>query len=263
MNSKRILSAFLATALSITSLCFNNTSTLTQSPNKKGEVTSNVEIDSTNSIGKYISNLVMQNEEQKEKALEDYSGNFIIDELVFDTDNKRILVKSSQAFNCTMTIKIVDEETGAECISNDTVINSGKNVITEIELNYYCLPDYFYVTADLIDPLGKTLCPTYVNEEYTREMQEIYNTDIHDFDSKYVVNFDDDTSTNFLVLNESTVIAESSNVTNTLVSADYDNNVYVFENFDETIKNLNKDDFFFIYTSDSDAIAVNVEDVGY
>lgn len=265
MNSKRILSVFLAAVLSVTNFCFNNTSTYIHAPKEKfgdtGKVTSDMEVGSTNSVGKYISNFIMQDEAEKVKALGAYSGDFVIEEVFFDSENKRILVKSSQAFSCTMVIKLVDEETGVEYISNENELCSGKNVTTEIKLNYDSLPDYFYVTADLIDSLSNKLCPTYFNENYTREMQEIYAADIHDFDSKYVVNFDEDESTNFLVLNESTVIAESSADTNILVSADYDNNVYVFENFDETVKSLNKNDYFFIYTGDADAIAINVEEV--
>ena len=61
-------------------------------------------------------------------------------------------------------------------------------------------------------------------------MQEILAADIHDFNEEQVINFDENEDTNFIVLSEDTVKAESSDTVNTLVAYDYDNDAFVFEN---------------------------------
>ena len=92
-------------------------------------------------------------------------------------------------------------------------------------------------------------------------MQKIYETDVYDFDSEYVVNLDEKDDTNFFVLSDEAVIAESSSNVNSLVSSDFDKGVFVFENADESLMNLKNSDYLYIQPSDDDIIAVCVEEV--
>lgn len=109
--------------------------------------------------------------------------------------------------------------------------------------------------------MGNPVGNVFKIDTYTRMIQEIKATDIHDFNAEQVVNFDESEKTNFLVLNENTVKAESSENENTLVSADYDNNTFVFDNIDDTVKNLKEGEYFYIQPSKDDIIAVSVDNI--
>lgn len=265
MKLNRILSISLSALLCFSIVPFNrlklcnieNENLIEQS----GKVSPDISIGSTNSVGKYISNLAMQDEEAKAQALDEYNGYFSIDEMTFYSETGVLFVKSTQAVGCNLKIDIIDEETNISILNTNEELISGSDTITEVRLNIASFPSYYYVTADLIDSMGNLLCPTYCIKDYTQEMQEIYAASINDFDEERVVNFDDDDSTNFLVLSDSTIIAESSDNTNNLISADYERDIYTFENYDDTIKQLKPNDNFFIYTGDTDAIAINVESV--
>ncbi|MBQ3948296.1 MAG: hypothetical protein II656_07235, partial [Ruminococcus sp.] len=112
-----------------------------------------------------------------------------------------------------------------------------------------------------MDKMGNPVGNVFKIDTYTRMIQEIKATDIHDFNAEQVVNFDESEKTNFLVLNENTVKAESSENENTLVSADYDNNTFVFDNIDDTVKNLKEGEYFYIQPSKDDIIAVSVDNI--
>ena len=112
----------------------------------------------------------------------------------------------------------------------------------------------------MIDKKGKVISNTFKLDKYTKIMQEIATTDIHDFDGEQVVNFDDNDETNFLVLSEETVKAECSEEENTLASADYDSSTFVFENINESIRYLQNGDLLYIQPDDENIIAVAVDD---
>ena len=124
---------------------------------------------------------------------------------------------------------------------------------------------YFVIVPDknfyLADKNGNALSDTSSVDTYTKIMQEIAETDIHDFDEDRVVNFDENEDTNFIVLSDDTVIAESSDTENSLVSADFDNNTFVFEHIDESIQYLQNGDFLYVQPDEENIIAVSVDNV--
>lgn len=71
---------------------------------------------------------------------------------------------------------------------------------------------------------------SYSFYKYMRFMQELNEATIYDYNDDRLVNLDENEDTNFFVLSEDTIRAVSTEEENTLVSADYDNGIYVFEN---------------------------------
>ena len=92
-------------------------------------------------------------------------------------------------------------------------------------------------------------------------MQEILETEVTDFEPERVVNFDEDETTNFLVLSDETVKAESSEEVNTLVSADFEHDTYVFSNADDTLLDLESGSDFYIQPDKENIIAIKVDSV--
>ena len=102
---------------------------------------------------------------------------------------------------------------------------------------------------------------SYSFYKYMRFMQELNEATIYDYNDDRLVNLDENEDTNFFVLSEDTIRAVSTEEENTLVSADYDNGIYVFENINDSIRYLSEDDYFYAQPDDTDVVAVNVESI--
>ena len=140
-------------------------------------------------------------------------------------------------------------------------MKKGRSVVSETETDINALPEYYIIRVILTDKSGKELSSEFTIYKYDRAMQELINSDIHDYNEEYVVNLDESEETNFIVLSEDTVMAESSEQENTLISADYDNEVYTFDNIDDSIRNLENGDYFYVRPSENDIIMLNVKEV--
>ncbi|MBR6669768.1 MAG: leucine-rich repeat domain-containing protein, partial [Ruminococcus sp.] len=218
-------------------------------------------LNSTNSLGNYICEVATEQQRLANTASAAESEIFAVSQLEFDNISGEFIVKSSQTKACTAKVSIVEETSGETVLEKTADVKIGEDVITKGTINVSELPEFYYVTAELFDAEGKSLCSKITCETYTKTMQEILAADIHDFDENLVVNLDESEDTNFLVLDEETIIAESSEDTNNLESADYENNVFVFNNADETIQDLKEGDNFYIQASEQDIIAVSVDSV--
>ncbi|WP_037271550.1 leucine-rich repeat domain-containing protein, partial [Ruminococcus flavefaciens] len=160
-----------------------------------------------------------------------------------------------------IVVSFINDETSENVLSVETTVSEGELVNSELKADASKLPQYYLVKAQLFDSLNRPVGKSYTLSRYTKEFQEILATDINDFEQEQVVNLDEDETTNFLVLNEDTVKAESSEEQNTLVSANYDNNVFVFENADESITSLENGEYLYIQPDEDNIIAVNVEKI--
>ena len=219
-------------------------------------------ISTTNSLGNYISDAMnSQNTLSASASNVQVNDGYAINNLGFDNQTGEVVVKSTQPQNCTVLVTILEEETNKKACEVKAEVEKGENIITTAKIDISLLPQYYIVKVELVNKKGKSLCSPFTKNTYTKEMQEIIATDIHDFNEEYVVNFDESEDTNFLVLSEETVKAESTKETNTLSSADYENGVFVFDNADETLKNLEEGESLFIQPNENDIIAVSVDKV--
>ena len=220
------------------------------------------DLQASNSIGNYISQRVKNETESSAASLEGYEG-YAISDLTFEPDTGTVLVKTSQTNACKVSVRFLTDDGSTEILKAESSVNAGSDVVTQIEAETVFLPQYYQVTAELLGPMGEKLCDTYICNEFTQNMQEIYAADIYDFEPEYVVNLDDDPTTNFMVLSEEAVIAESSESVNNLVSADYESRVFVFDNVDETIRSLEENDFLYVKADEENTIAISVASVEF
>ena len=221
------------------------------------------DLQATNSLGNYITQSAKDNNINPDiKPLSNNNNEtFNITNLGFDAESGIIVATSTQTQNCTIVFSFIDEDTKQIIQEVKRNIEQGEYVLTEAKADIASLSQYYTVQAQLTDIKGKVISNTFKLDKYTRIMQEIAATDIHDFDGEQVVNFDDNDETNFLVLSEETVKAECSEEENTLVSADYDSSTFVFENINESIRYLQNGDLLYIQPDDENIIAVAVDDI--
>ena len=264
---KKIFTGAIAAAITVTSV-------LTVSPTATSKSRTNTDMDlgqneieydleATNSLGKYFKKISEGTE--AEASLKNLSNNsdliFEINSLDYNAETGVVTVYSSQAEKCYVLFSVVDEDTNEAVQKYKCEVNAGKCVITEKAINTKELPEYFTIEANLIDKNDKVLSDTFHYDFYTKIHQEIAAATVHDFNETQVVNFDESENTNFIVLSDDTVKADSSENENTLVSADYDNDVFVFDNIGESMQYLQRGDFFYVQPDDENVIAIKVDEI--
>ncbi|WP_037272814.1 leucine-rich repeat domain-containing protein, partial [Ruminococcus flavefaciens] len=257
-----VLSAVMCTSAVLPNQAFNNAGReANAATTKEKPISGDFDIKSTNSLGNLLKQAAAKDEAQNPLAEKACNSQFQITALEFDSETGTVRVSSPQHTEAKIVVSFINDETSENVLSVETTVEAGELVNSELKIDASKLPQYYIVKAQLFDALNRPVGTSYTLSRYTKEIQEIIATDINDFDEEQVVNLDEDDTTNFLVLNDDTVKAESSEEQNTLVSADYDNNVFVFENADETVASLQEGELFFIQPDDDNIIAVNVENV--
>lgn len=124
------------------------------------------------------------------------------------------------------------------------------------------LPDYFMASAYLMDSFDLSpLCAAYETPMYTREMQELLNSTVEDYDSERVLNLDDDNTTNFAVFGENTIVLEAVEGVNTVAQIDDETATYVLENADEIVTNLRERDVFVYPYAENELLIIKVADI--
>ena len=186
---------------------------------------------------------------------------FSIGNMGFDPESGEIVLSTTQTSVCKAVIEFIDESTGKTALTVETILQKGESVMTLARADVSKLPAYYTIAARLENVRGELLSNVFKITKYTEAVQEIIATDIHDFEEEKVVNLDESEETNFLVLNEETVLAETTETENILRSADYDNNVYVFDGISKDLRGLQRNDYFYIQPTAEDIIAIQVEDV--
>ena len=267
MILKKLIAGTLSILICSSAVTSTNVVDLINNNTKQGSSNSvsnenDYELKSSNSLGNYITAMAEANNNGSSES-DNSEKNFTISNLDFDDKTGKILIQSTQTSNCKAVVSFIDDITCKNVLEKVIDVNEGNSTISEATVNTLSLPEFYLVKAQLVDESGNVLSSVFTFNKYTKEMQEILAADIHDFNEDYVVSFDESEDTNFIVLNEQTVIIESSETENTLVSADYDNNVYVFENADEDIKSLESGEYLYVQPNENDIIAVSVEDVDF
>ena len=216
-----------------------------------------------NSFGKYIENTAS---EQKEMCAQPLSmkadpDNYHVSGIDFDIETGKLSVISTQSADCTMKIEFIndDDPDNIQVLKNS--VKAGTRIETTTMVDVGMLPQFFQIRCVLADVHGSELGEPFISSKYMRFMQELAVATVDDYDEQYVVNLDESEDTNFFVLSEDTIVAESSEEENTLVSADYDKEVYVFENINDSIRYLSEGDYFYAQPTDMDMVAVNVESI--
>ncbi|WP_037271124.1 leucine-rich repeat protein [Ruminococcus flavefaciens] len=224
---------------------------------------SDAELKATNSLGKYFQETIEdKNKVQKLSFKNDLiEGQFEITALDFDPQTGDIHVFSTQSESCTVEVDFFDDESNKLITSTQINVEKGEVIESVGHIDTLLLPEYFVVKAHLLDRFGTRLCADYTRTQYTEKVHEFIATDINDFDSDKVVNFDESENTNFIVLSDDTVKVDVSEDKNQLISVDYDNNIYKFENADEILLNVENGQYLYCQPNEEDIIAIKVNDI--
>ncbi len=264
---KRIIAGMLSASLVLSAVVTGKLDPLvaeqTQPSAKNSLNNQGCTVEGKNSLGKMIGEAYS---EQQNTGITPLSASaseltFEIADVILDRDAGKITVCSTQSLECDILISIIDDDNKDHVIKFSRTVDAGADVTTEIDFVAAELPEFFNVRAVLTDKSGNELSGELFYNEYTHFMQEVRLASVEDFDEDRVINLDAQEDTNFLVLREETVMAESSEYVNTLATADYDNGVYTFENINDTLRNLNEGDLFYIQPNENDIVALSVEKI--
>lgn len=219
-------------------------------------------VQGTNSLSRFLTQQPVDNlaAAQPLKAVA-AEGFFAVTGLDYDAETGLIRAVTSQSEDCTLLVMFADEDNPANVYKTEFAVRAGEYVTTEGSADLSRVPAYFTITAQLVDRIGNPLGEVFRLTTHTREIQEIIEKTVSDFAPEQVVNLDEDENTNFIVLTEDTVQPETDADTNTLISADYDQNVFVFGNIDNSFRSLNEGQYLYIQPTEDDIIAVSVQDV--
>lgn len=218
-------------------------------------------IKSTNSLARLM-NSVEEEQKDAERPSLPQAKQFVINNAEYDDVRSVLKVKSTQEESCRIVVTVTsDSDETVTPLQYTAMVSKGEYTETLFTIDRSDLPEYFVMSVELEDLPFYIESQPFVITKYTQKIQEIQNTHADDFESGQVVNLDDDNETNFLVLNEDTVYAETTEDTNILCSADYDNGCFVFENADSTVTDLKKGDYFYIQPDENNIIAISVDGI--
>ena len=137
--------------------------------------------------------------------------------------------------------------------------NTGGNALAEFTLPDE-VPEYYLVKAFLVAEDLSPLCTAYSTNLYTEEITRIRNATAADYDADLVVQLDEKTDTNFMVLSDSTVQIPYNGTSNLLSSYDEQTGVYTFTAIDSSISSLKAGDVVY-YDYDGQQLVFTVASI--
>ena len=209
-------------------------------------------VEGTDSFGSLLSE-----ELNGESILADtYIDGYAITDLTFNGNTAAVTYGSLGSARLVVSIYTEDGLTMLSTANTNVAEGEGEVTLTMPGE----MPEHFYAAAFLLNPDDLTpLCDSYDTPMYTREMQELLDSTVADYDADLVMNLDTREDTNFLVFEEDTIRAESSAAVNTVISTDDEKLLYVIGNADETVKNLQKGDVFSCAYGNNNLLIVKVD----
>ncbi len=153
------------------------------------------------------------------------------------------------------------EETGIKLLNlgSSEVTSEDSEVLINLEKDE--MPQYFYLRVFLVDTETlRPLCKAYETPDYTKEMQDLFQSTTEDYEADRVLNLDDDITNNFAVYKDTTKIIMDDGENNQLINADSGTQSYVFEKADEEITSLQAGDIF-SYRSNGEDLIVKVDTI--
>ena len=163
--------------------------------------------------------------------------------------------------DATLVVAVYDEK-GNQMLACGKKEVTHEETLTIVDIDTGTMPQYFLVRGYLIETETlRPICTGYESSMYTQEMQEFLSKTTDDFDEEKVLNLDEDTTNNFAVYNDDTIIIPESAHSNQVVSVDNTNRVYVIENADETVTSLQEGDIFSHEYGDGNVLIVKVASI--
>lgn len=214
--------------------------------------TDDVTLEGTNSIGTM---LVEEIQEEQEDQEEESSGGYVI---------LGVTVEGSTATVSFDTMETAQLMVGLYSEDGVQLIASGKTMVTKDEHEAAVtiegtVSQYFMVRVFLLDNYDYSpLCKSYTTPMYTQEMQNLLASTAEDYDQDRVLTLGEDTSTNFVVYHEDTLVIRPQDGVNTMSSANEETLTYVFDNADATLTGLQVGNVFAYEKTAADVLVIKV-----
>lgn len=236
--ARRIFSFLLVFVMLFTMVPLNDVKASATDEHETEEV---ITYNATNALGAVI-------EQAMESEITEGNGYFIQEVSI---EELTATAHISAPDDTTLVVAIYDENSGAMVTSGNADIDS-QTELAYVLLDECEMPDFFVVKAFLLDCDNAPICKNYEGLEYTAAYQEFLAKTVFDFEEETIVNFDNSYDNNFAVVTDEAVNVEQTETLNILVTNDYENGVYVFENADDTIKSLTSGEVFYYEYGDGE-----------
>lgn len=202
--------------------------------------TSNVSMEATNSFGKLLLDGM---DLDGENGSNFSSGNRVIG---ITMNGSTATVKYVAEEDAELVVGIYTDDSEEQMVASGTVAaqktleNTGYSTV-DIEVTG-SIPAYYVVKAYLLDKTEHApLSNAYTDRSATKVIVDLESATINDFPEEQVVNLDDKSTTNFIVVNDNVTLLKADEVTvgkNQVVEIDNENLTYVIGNATEKIKSL-------------------------
>lgn len=217
-------------------------------------VRSDLSVEGTDSVGELLAEELVNVASQQEEN--NGCNVFSID---VSDDTATVYFETTQ--DATLVVAVYDEN-GSQMLAYGKKEVTQDETIAVVDIDSGSMPQYFLVRGYLIETETlRPICTGYESSMYTQEMQEFLSKTTDDFDEEKVLNLDEDTTNNFAVYSDDTIIIPESAQNNQVVSVDDTNRVYVIENADDTVTSLQEGDIFSHEYGDGDVLIVKVASI--
>ena len=216
-------------------------------------VNNGMTVEGTNSFGTLLSNEIMESQE-----VSDYQAGYSVTELSISGSTATVTYDALE--EATLVVAVYTED-GLQLLASGRATVSPDETEATVTIDG-TMPEYFYATAYLLDTHDYVpLCEEFSTPMYTREMQTLLASTVEDYDADRVYNLDGDTTTNFAVFAEDTIVIREQAGVNTVVSADDDARIYVIENADATVTSLTAGDVLAYPYGEGEILIVKVASI--
>ncbi len=203
--------------------------------------------ESENAIGSMLSNAMEEKQNEETESNDNYITEISIEDDIAD-------VSLQVEDDSIVRVDICDEKSEKVITSGVTAVEGGsENIEVKLDTHKAVLPKYYLTKAVILDEKSNEISGEYVDESNTEWYEEFSESEVSDFEADRVINLDENTDTNFAVLNEDVKIIEDTGSKNTLEES---NGEYVFTNADSKVKGLSEGDVFCYNADDPDNIVL-------
>ena len=244
--SKKLISLFLALSTLLTTISGLSFSAQAKEKNVENvDCSSNVSIESDYEAFDIFSDAV---NEVKDDSVTEVNN---ISRITFSKKTATVNLKTT--INSTLLVGVYTEDEKQLLAVGTKKITSSDTEVT-VDVSITSMPQYFVAKGYIVDSTTmKPISTVYTCTFYTKDMQELFKSNIDSYDRERVINFDDSYNNNFAVYNAEVIQEPTSEITNVVVSDD--DNTCVVNNASNNIKNLKKDDVL--------ALGSNIENIIY
>lgn len=242
---KRLISVILALCTMLTTVSGLSFSAQAKEKNVESvDCSSNVSIESDYEAFDIFSDAV---KEVKDDSVTEVNN---ISRITFSENTATVNLKTTKASKLLVGV-YTEDETKLLGVGTENITETDTEVKVKVNIT---MPEYFIAKGYIVDSTTmKPISTVYTCTFYTKDMQDLFKSNIDSYDRERVINFDDSYNNNFAVYNADVIQEPTSEITNVVVSDD--DNTCVVNNASNNIKNLKKGDVL--------ALGSNIEDIIY